>query len=159
MKMLTNRDSYLSVDEVDNIMEFLPISSEVREFQELSPSDKKVYLVLGSHQLDNNHIFIGRKKDNEQFYQFPRILNDGKEIEINDDIKVCTLIYAIQIYQSSLDTTSTNNIKREKIGRTIETEYKSFEDIDITQKDNDYWSNLINIFISKYLDNITIWRS
>jgi len=122
------------------------------EFNTLDNATKDIYLFNASKLIDSEYIYLGNKLNPIQALKFPRIgLNIDNEI-IPLNVKIACVLRAIK-YQQDINNEDNKNIKRDKIGRTLEREYFTFGEIDITQN-KDIISNMIEIYLSPYITNI-----
>ena len=106
MEIVVGQNSYFSVEEADELIQYLPFNDSCRKLWESLGDDnnKKTSIILSSTLLyDNDSMeYIGVKKDKDQSLQFPRIYKDN-EIECPFNIKLGVLILGL------LDVNSNDN--------------------------------------------------
>ena len=97
MELIVGQNSYMTVAEADELIQYLPFNDSCRKLWEsLDDENKKTSIILSSTFLyDTDSMeYIGVKKDKEQNLQFPRIYNDN-EIECPFDIKLGLLVIGL----------------------------------------------------------------
>ena len=139
-------NTYLLLSDIDDLKTYIPF--ELKEFD--NTYNKSALLRNASKELDNRYNFKGVMKEIPQYLKFPRTNVDWTD-DIPIDIKVATLIIANQLAMdvSNIGKPKTSgDIKRERIGRTLEVEYS--ED---TVKSNkiDIFEASINHILDPYL--------
>jgi hypothetical protein len=127
------------------------------DFDNLDNETKDIYLFNASKLIDSEYIYLGDKLNQLQPLKFPRIGIMNKEI-IPLNVKIACVFRAIKYMMKDINNGDNKNIKRDKIGRTLEREYFNINEIDIT-KNKDIFSNMIEIYLSPYITNLTICRS
>jgi hypothetical protein len=121
------------------------------DFDNLDNETKDIYLFNASKLIDNEYIYLGEKLVQTQPLKFPRVgLTDNEIIPLN--VKIACIFRAIK-YMQEVNNMDNKNIKKDKIGRTLEREYFNINEIDIT-KNKDIISNMIEIYLSPYITNI-----
>lgn len=97
MEIVVGQNSYFSVAEADELIQYLPFNDSCRKLWEsLNDENKKTSIILSSTFLyDTDSMeYKGIKKNKEQNLQFPRIYNDN-EIECPFDIKLGLLVIGL----------------------------------------------------------------
>lgn len=98
----------------------------------LTSADREQYFLTASMRIDARYHFKGYREKAKQLEKFPRI-NIGYggtyENEIPTLLKQAVLLEALDVYtkntNGSLISPTLDNVKKEKIGRTVEREYFS----------------------------------
>ena len=97
MEIVVGQNSYMTVAEADELIQYLPFNDSCRKLWEsLDDENKKTSIILSSTFLyDTDSMeYIGVKKDKEQSLQFPRIHNDN-EIDCPFYVKLGLLILGL----------------------------------------------------------------
>ena len=103
MELIVGQNSYMTVAEADELIQYLPFNDSCRKLWEsLDDENKKTSIILSSTFLyDTDSMeYIGVKKDKEQSLQFPRIHNNN-EIECPLNIKLGLLILGLSDISSN----------------------------------------------------------
>ena len=103
MEIVVGQNSYFSVAEADELIQYLPFNDSCRKLWEsLDDENKKTSIILSSTFLyDNDSMeYIGIKKDKEQNLQFPRIYKDN-EIDCPFYVKLGLLILGLSDISSN----------------------------------------------------------
>ena len=143
---------YITIEEADNFItsHFLSSSKERIEWEALIDEDKRVLLINGFENIENN-IFTGYKSYENQREQWPR---NGSEI-VPDEIKAAQIYEALEIGFG--DTTSYEAIEKgiqsESIGK-ISTSYFSnaFYNFNSSQVKSTTARKLLNKYIKRVYD-------
>lgn len=101
--MTVGKDTYVSVEEADNLVRLLLRTyDEFKIFWEaLSEEEKQGYLMRSTQQIDTL-VFTGRKNDVCQPLQFPR----NGEREVTDLVKHATVYNALGLMNNDIKATS-----------------------------------------------------
>jgi len=141
-----NYNTYLLLSDIDDLKTYIPF--KLKEFD--NADNKSALLRNASKELDNKYNFKGVMKEIQQYLKFPRGNVDWTD-DIPIDIKVATLIIAnqlaIDVFNIGKPKTS-GDIKRERIGRTLEVEYS--EDT-VNSNKIDIFEASINQILDTYL--------
>ena len=103
MEIVVGQNSYMTVAEADELIQYLPFNDSCRKLWEsLDDENKKTSIILSSTFLyDNDSMeYIGIKKDKEQSLQFPRIYKDN-EIDCPFYVKLGLLILGLSDISSN----------------------------------------------------------
>lgn len=103
MEIVVGQNSYMTVAEADELIQYLPFNDSCRKLWEsLGDDNKKASIILSSTFLyDNDSMeYIGVKKDKEQSLQFPRIYK-GNEIDCPFYVKLGLLILGLSDISSN----------------------------------------------------------
>jgi len=147
MKLITYAQSrnayntYATLRDIDSFREYYPI--ETLNFDKLPIAEKEMLLLIATKHLDNNYRFKYDKLDSSQNLEFPR----NNNVNIPSTIVRATIIIAVKIANKHFEESKQddNNIKSEKVGRTLKITYKNFTDNNIVK-------SLENPLIDYYLD-------
>ena len=145
---------YITIEEADIFItsHFLSSSLERKEWESLTDEDKRVLLINGFEDIENN-VFTGYKSFENQKEQWPR---NGSNI-VPDDIKAAQIYEALEVGFG--DTTSYEAIEKgiqsESIGK-ISTSYFSnaFYNFNSSQIKSTTARKLLNKYIKNIFDVI-----
>ena len=95
-------DSYMTLEEVEEIKQvIIPAgSSEDKCWDALSPDAKLRSVLLATNLLENTLMFVGKRFNKNQGFQFPRLYN-GRIINIPDDYKMGIVLQAVKTITSN----------------------------------------------------------
>lgn len=96
MELVVGQNSYMTVAEADELIQYLPFNDSCRKLWESLENNEKTSVIISStFMYDKDSMeYNGIKKNKEQNLQFPRIYNDN-EIECPFDIKLGLLVIGL----------------------------------------------------------------
>lgn len=96
MELIVGQNSYMTVAEADELIQYLPFNDNCRKLWESLENNEKTSVIISStFMYDKDSMeYKGIKKNKEQNLQFPRIYNDN-EIECPFDIKLGLLVISL----------------------------------------------------------------
>lgn len=111
MELVIGQNSYMTVAEADELIQYLPFNDTCRKvWESLEDSEKTSVILSSTFMYDKESMeYRGVKKDKEQGLQFPRIYNKN-EIECPLDVKLGLLVLG-------LSNISSNNSEEESLRR------------------------------------------
>ena len=95
-------DSYMTLEEVEEIKQvIIPAgSSEDKCWDSLSPDAKLRSVLLATNLLENTLMFVGKRFDKNQGFQFPRVYK-GRIINLPDEYKMGIVLQAVKTITSN----------------------------------------------------------
>ena len=111
-------DSYMTLEEVEEIKQaIIPIfSNEDKCWDSLTADAKMRSVLLATNLLENTLMFVGRRYDKNQGFQFPRVYR-GRIINLLDEYKMGIVLQAVKT------VTASNSEKQELLSNGV----KSYE--------------------------------
>ena len=111
-------DSYMTLEEVEEIRQVvIPAGSiEDKVWDSLTAAAKLRSILLATNLLENTLMFVGRRFNKNQGFQFPRVYN-GRIINLPDEYKMGIVLQAVKT------VTASGSEKQELIGSGV----KSYE--------------------------------
>ena len=102
MELIVGQNSYMTVAEADELIQYLPFNDSCRKLWESLENNEKTSVIISStFMYDKDSMeYKGIKKNKEQNLQFPRIYNDN-EIECPFDIKLGLLVIGLSDISSN----------------------------------------------------------
>src|SRR5574344_384067 len=111
-------DSYMTLEEVEEIKQvIIPAGSKEDKCWDSLTSDAKLRsILLATNLLENTLMFVGRRFNKTQGFQFPRVYN-GRIINLPDDYKMGIVLQAVK-------TITANNSEKNEL---LKSGVKSYE--------------------------------
>lgn len=102
MELIVGQNSYMTVAEADELIQYLPFNDNCRKLWESLENNEKTSVIISStFMYDKDSMeYKGIKKNKEQNLQFPRIYNDN-DIECPFDIKLGLLVIGLSDISSN----------------------------------------------------------
>ena len=102
MEIVVGQNSYMTVEEADELIQYLPFNNSCRKiFESLNDDEKTSVIISSAFMYDTDSMeYIGVKKDKEQSLQFPRIYKDN-EIDCPFYVKLGLLILGLSDISSN----------------------------------------------------------
>ena len=144
-------DSYMTLEEVEEIKQVvIPAGSiEDKVWDSLTADAKIRSILLATNLLENTLMFVGRRFNKNQGFQFPRVYN-GRIINLPDEYKMGIVLQAVKT------VTADSSEKQELLGsgvKSYEVEGASisfFDNVYELQKDkNGVYKDVYNL-VQKY---------
>ena len=96
MELVVGENTYITLEEANELIQYLPFNDSCRKiFESLNDDEKTSVIISSTFMYDTDSMkYIGIKKNKKQNLQFPRIYNDT-EIECPLDVKLGMLVLGL----------------------------------------------------------------
>jgi hypothetical protein len=151
-------NTYADVTDVQTVGDYLPLLDKA--FVALADSDKAGYLYMATLHMDSKYQWKGVKKHDSQPLALPRHNCDISRGVIFSCVLIASQLYKKRSTELEQLINNTGDIQRERIGRTLEVEYKKFTESNIVDAFEDtILEQTIKVLLGNCIEQgVYLWR-